>query len=71
MTHPVDLHVGARLRDRRSELGLTQASVAQAVGIRFQQIQKYESGANRISASRLWELSQTLEVGIDYFFEGL
>ncbi len=71
MTHPVDLHVGARLRDRRAELGLTQASVAKAVGIRFQQIQKYERGANRVSASRLWELARVLDVGIDYFFEGL
>ncbi|MGF1545201.1 MAG: helix-turn-helix domain-containing protein [Parvularculaceae bacterium] len=71
MTHPIDLHVGQRLRQRRRLLGLTQQKLAEAVSIRFQQIQKYESGANRISASRLWNLSQALQVPVSYFFEGL
>jgi transcriptional regulator with XRE-family HTH domain len=71
MAHPIDLHVGARLRQRRRLLGMTQQKLAESVKIRFQQIQKYESGANRISASRLWALSKALEVPVAYFFEGL
>lgn len=71
MTHPVDTHVGRRLRARRRLLGMTQERLAQAVNIRFQQIQKYESGANRISASRLWSLAKALEVSVSYFFEGM
>jgi transcriptional regulator with XRE-family HTH domain len=69
--NPTDLHVGKLLRQRRWLLGLTQQQLAQAVGIRFQQVQKYESGANRISASRLWDLSKALKVPVTYFFEGL
>ena len=71
MPHPIDIHVGRRLRQRRRLLGLTQEKLANAVDIRFQQIQKYESGANRISASRLWSLAKALDVSIAYFFEGL
>ena len=71
MAHPIDLHVGARLRQRRRLLGMTQQKLAEAVRIRFQQIQKYESGANRISASRLWALSRALDVPVAFFFEGL
>lgn len=71
MAHPIDEHVGRRLRQRRRLLGLTQEKLAQAVDIRFQQIQKYESGSNRISASRLWSLSKALDVSISYFFEGM
>jgi transcriptional regulator with XRE-family HTH domain len=71
MAHPIDLHVGNRVRQRRRLLGMTQQRLADSVSIRFQQIQKYESGANRISASRLWSLSQALEVPISYFFEGV
>jgi len=71
MAHPIDLHVGNRVRQRRRLLGMTQQRLADSVSIRFQQIQKYESGANRISASRLWTLSQALEVPISYFFEGV
>ena len=71
MAHPIDLFVGKRLRQRRRLLGLTQQKLADAVGIRFQQIQKYESGANRISASRLWSLGQALSVPVSYFFEGV
>lgn len=71
MANPIDLHVGRRLRQRRRFLGLTQQKLAEQVNIRFQQIQKYESGANRISASRLWSLSKALRVPVSYFFEGL
>lgn len=71
MAHPIDVHVGRRLRQRRRLLGLTQEKLASAVDIRFQQIQKYESGSNRISASRLWSLSKALDVSIAYFFEGM
>ena len=71
MPHPVDLHVGKRLRQRRRLLGMTQQALANMVNIRFQQVQKYESGANRISASRLWALSKALEVPVEYFFQEL
>lgn len=71
MAGSIDLHLGKRLRRRRRLLGLTQQQLASAVGVRFQQIQKYECGANRISAARLWELSEALEVPISYFYEGL
>ena len=71
MANSIDLHVGKRLRRRRRLLGLTQQQLAESIGIRFQQIQKYESGANRISASRLWALSKALDVPVSYFFDGL
>lgn len=71
MANTVDLHVGKRLRQRRRLLGLTQQKLADEVNIRFQQIQKYESGANRISASRLWSLAKALEVPVSFFFDGL
>lgn len=71
MKNPIDLHIGQRVRHRRWLLGMTQQQLAQAVGIRFQQIQKYESGANRISASRLWDLSRALEMPVSFFFDGL
>ncbi len=71
MTNDIDLHVGKRLRRRRRLLGLTQQSLAEQVGIRFQQIQKYECGANRVSAARLFELAEALTVPIQYFYEGL
>jgi transcriptional regulator with XRE-family HTH domain len=71
MAHDIDLHLGKRLRRRRRLLGLTQQQLAQNVGVRFQQIQKYECGANRISAARLWRLSQALEVPTSYFYDGL
>ncbi len=69
--NPVDLHIGQRVRHRRWLLGMTQQQLALAVGIRFQQIQKYESGANRISASRLWDLAKALDMPVSFFFEGL
>ncbi|HUO21639.1 MAG TPA: helix-turn-helix transcriptional regulator [Caulobacteraceae bacterium] len=71
MANDIDLHLGKRLRRRRRLLGLTQQQLAIAVGVRFQQIQKYECGANRISAARLWQLSEALEVPVSYFFDGL
>ena len=71
MTSNIDLYVGKRLRRRRRLLGLTQQNLAEQVGIRFQQIQKYECGANRVSAARLFELSEALSVPIQYFYEGL
>ena len=71
LKHPVDVHVGQRLRQRRWLAGMTQQQLAEMVGIRFQQIQKYETGMNRVSASRLWEIGCALEVPVAYFFEGL
>ena len=64
----IDVSVGWRLRDRRTLLGLSQSALAQSVGLTFQQIQKYERGANRISARRLYQFSCLLDVDIDYFF---
>ncbi|QBX38782.1 XRE family transcriptional regulator [Brevundimonas sp. S30B] len=71
MSSDIDLHLGRRLRRRRRLLGLTQQQLGVQVGIRFQQIQKYECGANRISAARLWQLAEALETPINYFYEGL
>jgi len=71
MANDIDLHLGKRLRRRRRLLGLTQQQLATAVGIRFQQIQKYECGANRISAARLWQLAEALEVAVAYFYDGV
>ncbi len=71
MTHPVDVHVGKRVRHRRWLIGMTQQQLAEQVGIKFQQIQKYETGANRVSASRLWDIADALEVPVSFFFEGL
>lgn len=71
MPHPVDVHVGKRIRHRRWLVGMTQQQLAESVGIKFQQIQKYETGANRVSASRLWDIAEVLDVQIAFFFEGL
>lgn len=71
MTHPVDVHVGKRVRHRRWLVGMTQQQLAEQVGIKFQQIQKYETGANRVSASRLWDIAAALDVQISFFFDGL
>lgn len=71
MKHAVDAHVGKRIRHRRWMVGMTQQQLAERVGIKFQQIQKYETGMNRVSASRLWDISRVLEVPIAFFFEGL
>ena len=69
--NPVDKHVGSRVRMRRVLLGLTQEKLGTALGITFQQVQKYEKGTNRIGASRLQEISRTLQVPPSFFFEGL
>lgn len=71
MKHPVDAHVGKRIRHRRWMVGMTQQQLADKVGIKFQQIQKYETGMNRVSASRLWDIADSLGVTIAFFFEGL
>ena len=68
---PVDVHVGERVRLRRKLLGMTQTDLGDAIGLTFQQVQKYERGVNRISASRLCELSRVLDVPINYFFEDM
>ena len=71
MKHPVDVHVGQRVRQRRWMVGMTQQQLGNKVGIKFQQIQKYETGTNRISASRLWDIAAALDVPVSFFFEGL
>ena len=71
MFHPVDVHVGARLRFKRKLLGLSQTSLGEALGLTFQQIQKYENGANRISASRLFQTASIFDVPISFFFEDM
>lgn len=71
MSTDIDLHLGKRLRRRRRLLGLTQQQLASVCGVRFQQIQKYECGANRISAARIWQLAEALDVPVGYFFDGL
>ena len=69
--HPIDIHVGFRVRLRRNLLGLTLQTLAKAVGVTYQQLQKYEWGVNRVSASRLFNLSHVLDVPISFFFEDL
>ncbi len=71
MPHIVDIHVGKRIRQRRWLIGMTQQQLGDKVGIKFQQIQKYETGANRVSASRLWDIAETLDVPVTFFFDGL
>ena len=67
--NPVDVHVGSRIRLRRTLLGLSQEKLADAIGLTFQQVQKYERGANRVGSSRLFDLSRVLDVTIAYFFD--
>ncbi len=69
--NPVDLHVGARIRMRRRMQGVSQEKLADALGLTFQQVQKYERGANRVSASKLYEIAAALRTPVSYFFEGL
>lgn len=71
MSHPVDIHVGKRLKQIRTLRRMSQTDVAKRLSLSFQQIQKYEIGSNRIAASRLFELSRILDVPTSYFFEGL
>ena len=68
-SHTVDVHVGLRMRQRRSLLGMSQSKVGEAVGLTFQQIQKYERGSNRIGSSRLYEFAKVLDVPVSYFFD--
>ncbi|PCJ97290.1 MAG: transcriptional regulator [Zetaproteobacteria bacterium] len=67
----IDKHVGKQLRSRRTLLGLSQEKLAEYIGVTFQQVQKYERGTNRVSASRLYSFSKILDVSIDYFYEGI
>jgi len=67
----IDGHVGARIRQRRKTMGLSQTELATEIGVKFQQVQKYETGANRVSASRLFLIAETLQVDLGYFFSGL
>lgn len=69
--NPVDLHVGNRIRLRRFAMGCSQEKLAEALGVSFQQVQKYENGRNRVSASRLWEIAKELECHTAFFFEGI
>jgi len=69
--NPVDRHVGLRIRMRRKELGISQERLAESIGLTFQQVQKYERAANRVSASKLWEMSRALSTSIGYFYDGL
>src|SRR6266404_1584123 len=67
--NPVDVHVGSRVRLRRTLLGMSQEKLGEAIGLTFQQVQKYERGANRVGASRLYDLSRVLDVPVSFFFE--
>ena len=69
--NPIDSHVGSRVRMRRMMLGMSQEKLGDALGLTFQQVQKYEKGANRIGASRLQQISQILQVSVSFFFEGV
>ncbi len=69
--NPTDVHVGSRVRLRRTMMGMSQEKLGEALGVTFQQIQKYEKGTNRIGASRMQQIVETLGVSIDFFFEGL
>jgi transcriptional regulator with XRE-family HTH domain len=67
--NPIDVHVGSRIRLRRTLLGISQMALAEAIGLTFQQVQKYEKGANRVSSSRLVDMANALDVSVSYFFE--
>src|SRR6201993_2349394 len=69
--NPIDVHVGQRVRQRRTLLGMSQEKLAEAIGLTFQQVQKYERGANRVGSSRLFDLSRVLDVAVSYFFEDM
>lgn len=68
---PIDVHVGSRVRLRRTLLGMSQEKLGQAIGLTFQQVQKYERGANRVGASRLYDLSRVLDVPVSFFFDDI
>ena len=67
--NPIDIHVGARIRLRRTLLGMSQQKLGEAIGLTFQQVQKYERGTNRVGSSRMFELARVLDVPVSYFFE--
>src|SRR6201988_4210086 len=69
--NPIDVHVGSRVRLRRALLGMSQEKLGEAIGLTFQQVQKYERGANRVGASRLYDLSRVLDVPVSFFFEDM
>lgn len=69
--NPIDIHVGGRIRQRRIMLGMSQTNLGESLGLTFQQVQKYERGTNRVGASRLWDLSNVLDVPIMYFYEDM
>jgi transcriptional regulator with XRE-family HTH domain len=69
--NPIDVHVGSRVRLRRTLLGMSQEKLGEAIGLTFQQVQKYERGANRIGASRLYDLSRVLDVPVSFFFDDM
>ena len=69
--NPIDIHVGKRVRLRRTLLGMSQEKFSKAINLTFQQVQKYERGTNRIGSSRLYQLSQVLDIPVSYFFDGL
>jgi transcriptional regulator with XRE-family HTH domain len=69
--NPIDIHVGKRIRDRRKDLRVSQEKLAEQLGLTFQQVQKYEKGANRVSASKLYEIARALQASVEYFFRGL
>jgi transcriptional regulator with XRE-family HTH domain len=69
--NPIDVHVGARIRQRRTLLGMSQERLGEAIGLTFQQVQKYERGANRVGSSRLFDLARVLDVPVSYFFEDM
>ena len=69
--NPIDVHVGARIRQRRTLLGMSQEKLGEAIGLTFQQVQKYERGANRVGSSRLFDLARVLDVSVSYFFEDM
>ncbi len=71
MKHPVNIHVGRRVRHCRWMQGMTQQQLGDKVGVKFQQIHKYETGTNRISASRMWDIAAALDVPVTFFFDGL
>lgn len=69
--NPIDVHVGTRVRLRRQVMKMSQEKLGDQLGVTFQQVQKYERGANRVGASRLWKMSQVLEVPVNFFYDGL
>ena len=69
--NPIDVHIGARIRLRRTLLGMSQEKLGEAIGLTFQQVQKYERGANRIGGSRMWDLSRVLDVPVSFFYDDM